>query len=484
MAVACCPTSAWFWQMWVFSKFRRRCCTWTSILLALALVLTCGPSAHAGGPLYVAGTGFNPGLAGQPLTWAGGQISYHTDQGDLGSLLPQSAANAFVADAFSRWTSVSTAAISATRTGQLDQDVSGANVTLAGTVLTMPADIQPDSAKHFAIVYDADGRVIEALLGAGSSGSQYCSTNAVIGGPDRFTADAHIAHALLILNGNCARNSSDLPLLRYILERMIGRALGLDWSQLNDNVATGSPSPTADDQAGFPLMHPRGSLCGISNGCSFGADQLRMDDRAAISRLYPVTGENQAQFSGKTVFADSTARIRGRVVFPEWKSIPGVGMQGVNIVARWIDPTTGLASHVQAASSVSGFLFHGNAGDSITGMASPGGEPYDHWGSADPLLRGFYDLGGLEIPAGASSAQFQLTAEPLNPAYTGALAVAAYKLSQVAPSGTFAPLIITVTRGGDVVQDLVMAGAAAEPRDAYESQYFTEPAVVPGAGHW
>ncbi|MGZ4836576.1 MAG: hypothetical protein ACXVZZ_13120, partial [Terriglobales bacterium] len=235
--------------------------------------------AHAGGPLYVAGTGFNSGLAGQPLTWAGGQIAYYTDQGDLSAVLPQSAANQFVADAFSRWTSVGTAAVSAARAGQLDEDVSGANVTRAGAVLTMPADIQPDSAKPFAIAYDADGRVTDALLGAGASASQYCSTNAVIGGPDRFTADAHIAHALLIVNGNCARASSDLPLLRYALERMIGRALGLDWSQLNDNVATGSPSPTSDDQAGFPLMHPQGSLCSVSYGCAYGADQLRMDDR-------------------------------------------------------------------------------------------------------------------------------------------------------------------------------------------------------------
>jgi hypothetical protein len=449
-----------------------------AVFLLLAPIL-----AHAGGLLYVAGTGFNSGLAGQPLTWAGGQISYYTDQGDLSAVLPQSAASQFVADAFSRWTSVSTAALSATRAGQLDEDVSGANVTRAGAVLSMPADIQPDSAKPFAIVYDADGRVTDALLGAGASGSQYCSTNAVIGGPDRFTADAHIAHALLIVNGNCARVSSDLPLLRYALVRMIGRALGLDWSQLNDNVATGSPSPTSDDQAGFPLMHPLGSLCSVSYGCAYGADQLRMDDRAAISRLYPVSSENLAQFSGKAVLAASSARIRGRVLFADWNSTPGAGMQGVNIVARWINPATGLASHAQAASSVSGFLFRGNAGNRITGLASASGEPYDHWGSSDPLLRGFYDLSGLEIPAGASSAQFQLTVEPLNSSYTGALAVGPYKLSQVAPSGTFAPVVITVVRGEEVVRDIVMSQGAA-PLDSYEPNSFSGPTTIPGAGYW
>jgi hypothetical protein len=456
----------------------------TPLLRFMVLLLVVPIALHAGGPLYVAGTGFNSGLAGQPLTWAGGQISYYTDPGDLSTLLRQSAADAFVSDAFSRWTSVSTAALSATRGGQLDEDVSGANVIRAGTVLAMPADIQPGSAKPFAIVYDADGRVIDALLGAGASASPYCSNNAVVGGPDRFNADAHIAHALLILNGNCARTASDLPLLRYALARMIGRSLGLDWSQLNDNVATGSPSPTADDQAGFPLMHPQGSLCSASYGCLYNADQLRMDDRAALSRLYPVTGDNLALFSGKSVFTESTGRIRGRVLFPAWNSIFGDGMQGVNIVARWIDLATGLTSHIQTASSVTGVLFHGNAGNPITGLASAGGEPFDHWGSDDVWLRGFYDLSGLEIPPGASSAQFQLTAEPLNPGYTGALAVGPYKLAQVASSGTFAPVVITVARGGDVRQDLVMAGAAADPQDAYEPQSFAEPALLPGAGHW
>jgi hypothetical protein len=210
----------------------RGTCIW--VVLTLALLLA--PAAHAGGPLYVAGSGFNSGTAGTPLTWAGGQISYYTDQGDLSSLLHQSDANSFVADAFSLWTSVSTAAVTATRAGPLDEDVSGANVTRSGSVLGMPADIQPTSAKPFAIVYDADGRVIDALLGSGASAAQNCGANAVVGGPDRFTADAHIAHALLILNGNCARAPTDLALLHYTLARMIGRSLGLDWSQLNDKV--------------------------------------------------------------------------------------------------------------------------------------------------------------------------------------------------------------------------------------------------------
>lgn len=164
---------------------RKKVLTLT-VLLALALPI----AVHAGGPAYVAGSGFNSGAAGTPLTWAGGQISYYTDQGDLSTLLRQSDADSFVAAAFSLWTSVPTAALAATRAGQLDENVSGANVTRSGAVLTMPADIQPTSAKPFAIVYDSDGRVIDALLGTGASAGQNCATNAVVGGPDRLTADA------------------------------------------------------------------------------------------------------------------------------------------------------------------------------------------------------------------------------------------------------------------------------------------------------
>src|SRR5690349_21125586 len=157
-------------------------------------VLLLTVAAQASGPAYVAGkTGFNAGLAGTPVRWAGTEIVYYTDQGNLSALESQSGANALVAEAFSRWTGVATAALKATRGGALDEDVSGTNVTLSGSVLTIPADIQPDSTKAIAFVYDLDGKVTDALLGAGAS--QVCATNMVFGGPDRFTADGHIAHA-------------------------------------------------------------------------------------------------------------------------------------------------------------------------------------------------------------------------------------------------------------------------------------------------
>jgi len=48
------------------------------------------------------------------LNWSLGVVNYYTDQGDLSPILPNAAANTFVASAFLQWTSVSTAAVVAT----------------------------------------------------------------------------------------------------------------------------------------------------------------------------------------------------------------------------------------------------------------------------------------------------------------------------------------------------------------------------------
>jgi hypothetical protein len=55
-----------------------------AVLLLIALV----EIARAGGPQYVAGVGyFDAGLAGKPITWPNGAITYYTDLGNLSPLL-------------------------------------------------------------------------------------------------------------------------------------------------------------------------------------------------------------------------------------------------------------------------------------------------------------------------------------------------------------------------------------------------------------
>ncbi len=454
---------------------------WRNTARACVVCLLLCAAAQAGGPAFVAGSAFDPARSGKPILWASGAITYYTDQGDLSVLLPQASANAFVADAFSRWTSVNTVALSATYAGSLAEDVNGSNVLASSSGISFPSDIQPTAAKPIAIVYDFDGAVTDALLGSGASDATLCATNSILGGVDHFLTDGHIGHALLIINGHCAQTPSDLAPLKYRLIRAIGRVLGVGWSQANDNVLTNSPFPSSADFAGFPLMHPLEPFCGGPiTSCLPNADQLRMDDRAAVSRLYPVTTQNQFSFPAKQIFAASTVSIHGSVYFPDVQGNAGQPMQGVNVVARLIDPNTGQPSKSAVVTSVSGFLFRGNAGNAVSGYGDP--QRLDSFGGADPSLEGFFDLSGLELPAGHPSASFQITLESVDPLYRDDAVVGPYANGQVAISGSHAVMVLAnLSAGADVQQDIIMSGAAVTKS---VSQQSTPRRPVPIGGEW
>ena len=178
---------------------------------ALAIVVLFAALAHAGGPKYVAGSSyFNASTMGQPLNWSLGQVNYYTDQGDLSPILPNNSANVLVADAFAQWTSSATAALTVAGAGQLAEDVNGSNIAVdSAGMVSAPADITPSATKTpVGIVYDFDGTVTDALLGAGAGATSQCFWNAVYGGVDNFGASANFLHALVVINGQCALQSS------------------------------------------------------------------------------------------------------------------------------------------------------------------------------------------------------------------------------------------------------------------------------------
>src|SRR5579859_6617876 len=457
-----------------------------SFLLRLAcvagLILAFALFSRGGGPKDIAGTSyFDPSMTGHPLAWPAGAITYYTDRGDLSPILPNTSANSFVAGAFTQWTSVTTAALASAAGGSLAEDVNGTNVIRnADGSISMPLDIQPLAiATPIGVVYDSDGSVTDALIGAGAGGASQCFFNAVTGGADNYGSLATYQHALIVINGQCAQQSSPLTDVDYRLVRVIGGILGLGWSQLNVNVQTGSPHPTADDYAGFPVMHFTDPWnCVPITLCYSNPYQLSADDTAAVSRIYPVTSQNQSGFPGKQIFSATTARIHGSVYFTSHGS-RAQPMQGVNVVARWIDPTSGQPSRRYAVSSVSGFLFSGNQGNPITGWQDALGDSYSEWGSADSSLQGFFDLAGLPIPSG-TSAQYQLTVEVLDPFWS--TEAGPYSPGPVSPSGSAQPITVTVSAGSDVAQDILMTGSAqplSEP-----SSSWTSPATLPPAGDW
>ena len=457
-----------------YSGFTGR--EWFRLVAVMAVVLLFAAIASAGGPEYVAGSSyFNSSTMGQPITWAQGQMSYYTDQGDLSPILPNAAANALVANSFLQWTAVTTAALTVNAAGQLAEDVSGSNIAVNSSgIVTSPADITPAATQTpVGIVYDEDGSVTDALLGAGAGDTSQCFWNAVYGGVDNFSAAANFLHALVVINGQCALQSAQLTDLEYRLVRVLGSVLGLGWSQLNGNVNTGNPHPTPADYAGYPVMHYMDSVnCVPITICYQNPYQLAPDDVAALSRLYP------SGASGNS----ATARINGSVYFINHFGAQGQPMQGVNVVARWIDPSTNLPSHQYAASSVSGFLFTGNAGNPITGLTDPLGNAYSEFGSTAETVEGFFDLGGLPIPNGASTAQYQLSVEPLDPVWSAG--VCPYDFSQVAPSGDFTPIVVTVNAGGEFEQDIPMSGSAQAAPPWSATDTWSAPGVVPAPGDW
>lgn len=183
----------------------------------VATILLFNDPIHAGGPGFVAGASyFDPTVKGTPLTWPQGVISYFTDQGDLSPVLLGPNADSFVATAFGVWNSAPASAILMTQAGHLAEDVNSANFAAINGVIAGPADITPSATSNaVGIVYDEDGSVTDALLGTGASNSAYCATNSAFGGIDSFDVNAQFLHALIILNGNCAQSSSQLPDLQY-----------------------------------------------------------------------------------------------------------------------------------------------------------------------------------------------------------------------------------------------------------------------------
>jgi len=445
-----------------------------SRILAVAVFLTCtAVASRAGGPAFIAGSGYAPGVEGHSLIWPNGSVQYFTDQGDLSPILPNAQADVFVAAAFSPWTSISSVALAASQGGHLAEDVNGGNIVAdANGTITSPADItSAATGAPVGIVYDYDGTVTDALLGQGAGGLADCFTNAVYGGPDNFTTGGNIVHALVVINGVCAATSAQLPDVQYRLIRVLGRILGLGWSQANLNVLTLKPPPVSADFAGFPLMHFIDPIsCVPISLCYPNAAVPKMDDINVLARLYPSNVNQQP-----------AGRIYGSVYFTDASGNAVQPMQGVNVIARLIDGV-GNPSRQYVVTSVSGFAFHGNAGNIINGYVDANGLRYDRWGSSDPALEGFFDLGQLVIPTGQTIAQYQLTVEALDAIWN--VGVEPYAPTQAAPSGSFAPVVVTVTNGSNVERDILMLQNEIAQAHPGSGSTYALPAALPKGGGW
>jgi len=155
------------------------------ILAVAGLLISIVVVSRAGGPAFIAGSGYDPGVEGHPLIWANASVQYFTDQGDLSPILPNAQADAFVATAFITWTSISSVALTVSQSGHLAEDVNGGNIAAdANGTITAPADItSAATASPLGIVYDYDGTVTDARSARAREAWPIASPTPCMGGP-------------------------------------------------------------------------------------------------------------------------------------------------------------------------------------------------------------------------------------------------------------------------------------------------------------
>jgi hypothetical protein len=432
----------------------------------------------AGGPKYVAGVSFfNPAALGQPVHWAGGVVKYYVDQGPLNGQVTNQQATGMVDAAAALWSAIPTAGVTLTDAGPLNEDVSSANIVAGNQVITQPADVTPSATSYpLGVIYDADGSVIDALFGTGASDPTSCQNNGVMVWLDNINPDATIAHAVIVLNGLCATNSNLLTMMSYELERAFGRVLGLDYAQVNPGAMTNGES---NGMFGWPVMQPMSGVCGASGGvCIPSPNVLRYDDIAALNRIYPITAANLGSFPGKELTAANTVSIQGTLSFRA-----GTGMQGVNVVARPLD-ANGNPLYQYTVTFVSGGYFNGKHGNPVTGSTDANGNPLTMWGSNDAALQGYFDLSGMPLPPGMTTANYQVTFEAINPLYILTESVGPYVDGSPAPSGTMPTLSVPGMAAGTAQTLSVTIADSAS--GGYQDAIATEaaPRPLPGSGLW
>lgn len=426
-----------------------------ALALFLFVVLGHEPWARAGGPSLVGGT---LGVEGSPFRWNTGTatpVEYTTDQGGLG-ILTNAQVTTLVSSAFAVWQAVPTADITFQKTtapADLGQDITGTNVA---TFLNSFDDCAQASSFTNAILFDSDGSMTDALLGAGSSTS-------VVGfaGPACFDGAGFFTRGKAVLNGRFLdgmARPADFSQNKYqeVGVHEFGHLIGLDHSQINVEVLAVAQR-TTDNLFGLPVMFPfiLGTTPARADQAGFPA--LAPDDEAWVSRLYPDStfDANFGTLSGTILFSDGITHA-----------------QGVNVIARQVDDpgTPEDESRRIAVAVVSGYLFTGNPGQAITGT-NDGGSSF---GSRDPLFIGTFDL---SVPPG----EYTIEVESLNSAFVGGSGVGplnppianpgAPEFWDLAESATDAPgdkSPVTVTAGGSVTVTIILNGTPPR-RDEFES---------------
>ncbi len=358
---------------------------------------------------------------GVTMVWNRNDLTYWIDNGPLSSSVSNVAATAMVAAAAGVW-NIQYSNLSLTRGGSLSEDVSSNNVYLGNSGPIWPTDVSSANytSMPIAVIFDTDGTITDLLLGSGASAPSSCRQNAVTESVDLFVQPGQIAHAIIILNGRCVGAAPEQLLqMQYQLMRAFGRVLGIGWSQLNDNVFTGAPQPTYQQQQHWPVMHPIDIVCGsYTYQCMVDPFTLRDDDKSALRWLY-----------GTSIYNVTNGQVlEGALYFPN-----GQGMNGVNMVAvrQSLVGTYGFEGW-ETGSNVSGSLFRNTSGNPVSGYPStfPAVQ-----GKIDNFYKAFWVIWNVPVVDNAPWDNVYVTTQAVNPLYVGSYAVGPFSTGAVLPSG-------------------------------------------------
>jgi hypothetical protein len=384
-----------------------------SLVLSLIAVLNLSVGvAFAGGPRVVGGPAIGTraafGIEAQPFTWnpANMPIGYRLDPGPMAvnpsgaTVIDHSSGVQRVQNMFAVWQGVSTASLSFSNIGSLlpAGTYTGGDLKTAQQFNDVMASC--NSGLQSPVIFDADGELI-ASLGLSPE---------VIGfnSPCSFdTVKGYILSSAIVMNGafqdGVNQSSSSPPNFELTANEFdeaitheIGHFTGLDHSQINLDVLLQSVFPCdIDELAGLPLMFPV-SLCQARKDA--GLPVLSPDDVSWISSLYPSANAptNYGTINGTIFFGDAVTPV-----------------QGVNVIARLIDDpgTTEDESRRVAVSSVSGYLFTGNPGQSVTASLSAieNNINGNSSGSRNPALIGYYQVA---VPPGTYTVEVESIYDP------------------------------------------------------------------------
>lgn len=357
--------------------------------------------AFAGGPLTVGSPTF--GTDAQPFVFDNSApINYTIDSGPMAVngttvVIDNTTGRSRVAGMFGQWHGVSTANITFKEAGF----ISGGDVATVAQFNSVETSCT--NGQQSPVIFDANGSIMKGLG----------LDDAVIGfgGPCAFNATTgKITTARLMMNGKFQDKVDSSSTGNYELTsdefdqaitHEIGHFIGLDHSQINLNTALGTYPCPADGVSGMPLMFP---LLACQSRTSAGFSVISTDDAAWVSKLYPAASLSTTwgKITGYIYFSDGVTHV-----------------EGANVIARLVDDPSTPPDESQrtAVSVVSGYLFTGNPGQSVTAKylpcnpasKCPGGfadnnSGGSNFGSRNATLIGYYEI---PVPPGTYTVEVQ-----------------------------------------------------------------------------